>query len=475
MERDCFSLVSYPCVRRWMQIPATREQWSEASLDRAATAGGSAPDMLSSHEAADGRARHDNRALQGLRAGDANECLPAIQLLSQSPRSGLEVERGPSVATCPSVVTWWSAHGKARETSPHHSRALTSSTVYARIHPSIVTWSLFVPPSTRLGAQSAGAGVLQRRERKEVDKRHAETAPPPVHPPPQDQLLGCGGSAQQVHSDSATQEKMPDDGGDGEGVCAGSSSARQASPVSTCSSMSSPSLVTQLCVPLVFLEPASRCVCLVLHCIALLVWHHALSVARGKRQASAHDVLQLLTSSSHLDRSASSVSLASESSPDSFVLSPDHRGSEQGGGQEGVQAGGWVEAWVPGFPEHQAPKGRGGRSAHPTAPGDREPGDAESQGARGQLARVVACGDMPSVITWWPSASVNRQRRSAITLQKVTRLSVLKQPSVVTWWSAQVGSLTQKPPAPPRRPQSLKLKPPAPPGKHDKPAPPPRR
>jgi hypothetical protein len=459
LERDCFSLVSSPCVRRWMQIPATREQWSEANLDRAATAGGSAPDMVSSNEAADGRARHDNRALQGraregLRAGDTNECLPAIQLLSRSPQSRLEVQRGPS------VVTWWSADAKARETAPHHSCALTASTVYARTHPSIVTWSLFVPLSTRLGAQSAGAGVLQRRERKEVDKRHAETALPHVHPPPQGQLLGCGGSALptdvtvQLHSHSATQEKMPDDGGEGEGVCAGSS-ARQASPESTCSSISSPSLVTQLCVPLVFLEPASRCVWLVLHCIALLVWHDdALSVARGKGQRM-HDVLQLLTSSSHLDRSASSVSLASESSPDSFVLSPDHRGSEQGGGEESVQAGGW--------------------SAHPTSPGDREPWDAESLGARGQLAWVVACGDMPSVVTWWPSASGNRQRSSTITVQKVTRQSVLKQPSVVTWWSPQVGSLTQKPPAPPRRPQSLKLKPPVPPEKPDKPAPPPRR
>lgn len=283
LERDCFILVSYPCVCRWMQIPAT-ERWSEASLDSVATAGGSACDMLSSHQAADARARHDSRAQQRLRGGDTNECLPVIHLLSLSPPSRLEVQRRPS------VVTWWPADGKARETAPHHSRALTASTVYARILPSMVSWRLFVPPSTRLGAQSARVGVVQRRERKEMDMRHAETAPPHVHPPPQGELLGCGGSAQQVHCDSATQENMSGDGGEGEGVCGGSSSrqarameasARQASPVSTCSSISSPSLVTQLCVPLVFLERAWRCVWLmwlvwlILDCIAFhsIVFH----------------------------------------------------------------------------------------------------------------------------------------------------------------------------------------------------------
>ncbi len=263
--RGSIILVSYPCVRRWMHIPATRdsrERCCEASLDRAATAGGSAPDMLSSHQAADARARHHNGALQRLRAGDTSGDLRAMQLLSQSPRSRLEVERGPS------VVTWWSADGRAGETGTHpgetgthHWRALPTSTVHARLHPSshpsIVTWSLFVPLSTRLGAQSAGARVVESRERKAMDKRHgedkrhAQTAPPHVHPAPQDELLGCGGGtfcAQKVHSDIATQENMPGDGGEGEGVCAGSA-ATQASPLSTSSSISSPSLVTQLCVP----------------------------------------------------------------------------------------------------------------------------------------------------------------------------------------------------------------------------------
>lgn len=218
--------------------------------------------------------------------------------------------------------------------------------------------------------------------------------------------------------------------------------------------------------------------CMAFHSI---VGHDALIVARGRRQ--------VLTWSCRLDRSASSVSLTPQFSPDSFVLSPDHRESEQGRGEVCVEAGGCSWGGVPGFPEHEVPKDRGGESLprHATSCANREPGGAESQGARGQLACVVTCGDMPSVVTWWPSASRNRQRRSTTTVaqeaarcsketpQSVLTQSLLKQPSVVTWWSAQVGSLIQKPPAPPRRPQSLKFKPPAPPGKPDKPPPPPRR
>lgn len=298
LGRAIASPVSYTCMRRWIYTSAKRERWIEGW---AATAAGSAPDMLSSHHTSDARAKHSNRVLLRLGGVGTIDCMSGMACSSQSPRSRLDVEPRPS------VVTWWSAYARPRNSAAHHGRVLplassshahapcpmrreyggdggvsyekgtsslplppldaNASTVYARIHPSIVTWSIFVAPSARLGAQSSGAGVVERRERKEIDERDAQTSEHFVNPAPLGQLLGSAASAQRVYSDSGTEGNMSGNGC--ERLACAPSGVRQASPSSTSSSISSPSLVTLLCVPLVLmepvLEPVSRCVCLILH------------------------------------------------------------------------------------------------------------------------------------------------------------------------------------------------------------------